>query len=84
LESINTFGHQSPLTALIPDLKGIDPDDAFSRVPYEKGFTFLFYLETLVGIPDFEKFLRAYIEKVKIIGNYGNARIVQVYLLDFV
>ena len=28
---------------------GIDPDDAFSTVPYEKGHTLLYYLETLVG-----------------------------------
>lgn len=25
------------LTALVPKLDGVDPDDAFSRVPYEKG-----------------------------------------------
>lgn len=30
----------------IPDLSGgEDPDDAFSRVPYEKGFYFLYYLQ---------------------------------------
>ena len=40
-----------PCTRLIPDLKGVDPDDAFSIVPYEKGFTLLFYLETLLGGP---------------------------------
>lgn len=40
-----------PYTRLIPDLKGVDPDDAFSIVPYEKGFTLLFYLETLLGGP---------------------------------
>jgi len=64
-DSVNTFGADSPLTALVPNLKDIDPDDAFSSVPYEKGFNFLFYLETLVGIEKFEKFLRAYIEKYK-------------------
>ncbi|XP_060075703.1 leukotriene A-4 hydrolase-like [Ylistrum balloti] len=53
-----------PYTKLIPDLCGVDPDDAFSVVPYEKGFALLFYLETLVGGPDaFEPFLRAYIER---------------------
>ena len=34
-----------PLTALVVNLTGVDPDDAFSRVPYEKGSTFLWYLE---------------------------------------
>ncbi|XP_046356909.2 leukotriene A-4 hydrolase-like isoform X2 [Haliotis rufescens] len=53
-----------PYTRLVVDLKGVDPDDAFSTVPYEKGFTLLFYLETLLGGPGvFEKFLRSYIEK---------------------
>ena len=36
-------------TKLVPDMVGIDPDDAFSTVPYEKGHTLLYYLETLVG-----------------------------------
>lgn len=40
-----------PYTKLVPDLKGVDPDDAFSSVPYEKGFTLLYYLENLVGGP---------------------------------
>lgn len=31
---------------LVPDLSGgDDPDDCFSRIPYEKGFYFLFYLQ---------------------------------------
>jgi hypothetical protein len=34
-------GRCSPLTALRPRLDGIDPDDSFSSVPYEKGFNFL-------------------------------------------
>lgn len=40
-----------PYTKLVPDLKGVDPDDAFSVVPYEKGFALLYYIETLVGGP---------------------------------
>ena len=31
---------------LVPDLSGgEDPDDSFSKVPYEKGFYFLTYLQ---------------------------------------
>jgi len=41
----------------------VDPDDAFSRIPYEKGFSLLFYLQSLFGIEKFEKFLKAYIQK---------------------
>lgn len=36
-------------TRLNQNLAGIDPDDAFSRIPYEKGCLFLFHLEALVG-----------------------------------
>jgi leukotriene-A4 hydrolase len=38
---------------------GVDPDDAFSRIPYEKGFAFLVHLERLAGgAQPFEAFLR--------------------------
>ena len=36
-DTINKFGPSNPLTELCPKLDGVDPDDAFSRVPYEKG-----------------------------------------------
>lgn len=43
---------------------GVDPDDAFSVVPYEKGSTFLWYLEDLVGGPEkMEPFLKFYYTK---------------------
>ncbi|CAG5126743.1 unnamed protein product [Candidula unifasciata] len=53
-------------TKLVPDLTGVDPDDAFSTVPYEKGFALLHYLQTLLGGPAvFEPFLKAYINNFK-------------------
>ena len=48
---VNKFGKDNPLTALKVVLKDVDPDDAFSSVPYEKGSCFLFYLEQLLGGP---------------------------------
>jgi len=55
------LGPTNPFTALVVDLAGVDPDDAFSVVPYEKGSTFLWYLEDLVGGPDqMEPFLKSY------------------------
>ena len=48
---IERFGASNPLTALVPNLKGVDPDDAFSSVPYEKGFALLYHLETILGGP---------------------------------
>ncbi|KAA8652296.1 bifunctional aminopeptidase/epoxide hydrolase [Aspergillus tanneri] len=46
-DSVDHYGHDHEFTKLITDLKGKDPDDAFSSIPYEKGFNFLFHLETL-------------------------------------
>lgn len=54
------------MTKLVVNLDGVDPDDAFSTVPYMKGHTFLYYLEELLGSPqDFEAFLRDYFETFK-------------------
>ena len=51
-------------TCLCPKLVNEDPDDAFSDVPYEKGYNFLFYLETLLGGPSvFEPYLKAHVER---------------------
>lgn len=62
-EDVARIGPQHNYTALVPDLSGGgDPDDSFSRVPYEKGFYFLYHLQDLVGGAEvFEPFLRAYI-----------------------
>jgi aminopeptidase N len=47
---------------LAVDLRGRDPDDAFSLVPYEKGHLFLGWLEARVGREPLERFLREYFD----------------------
>jgi leukotriene-A4 hydrolase len=59
-DSIEGYGAEHEYTKLIPDLKGKDPDDAFSSIPYEKGFTFLYYLEKLIGRETWDKFIPHY------------------------
>jgi leukotriene-A4 hydrolase len=45
-ETVDRLGADHPHTVLMPVLEGgVDPDDVFSKVPYEKGFAFLVYLE---------------------------------------
>eukprot|EP01061_Rhynchopus_euleeides_P047701 TRINITY_DN9720_c0_g1_i1.p1 TRINITY_DN9720_c0_g1~~TRINITY_DN9720_c0_g1_i1.p1 ORF type:complete len:615 (+),score=211.40 TRINITY_DN9720_c0_g1_i1:89-1933(+) len=62
-ETISRLGEDNPYTALRPDLRGVDPDDSFSTVPYEKGFAFLCYLRSVVGSnADFDAWLRVYIQ----------------------
>nr|CAD7433709.1 unnamed protein product [Timema monikensis] len=48
-EGIEARKKDDPTTCLVPNLKGVHPDDAFSTCPYEKGHTILFHLETLLG-----------------------------------
>jgi len=60
----NSVG-QAALTALVPPVEGIDPDDAFSLVPYEKGSALLHLLERTVGEAAFGAFFKAYVQKFK-------------------
>jgi leukotriene-A4 hydrolase len=46
---ITTLGATSSYTSLNPVFNGANPDDAFSEVPYEKGFQFLWYLQSLMN-----------------------------------
>lgn len=54
-------------TRLVPVLDGVDPDDAFSGVPYEKGFNILLELERRVTTPAFEQFAKSYLLNFKFI-----------------
>jgi leukotriene-A4 hydrolase len=45
------------------DLKDRDPEDCFTKVPYEKGALFLRQLEETFGRADFDAFLRGYFDR---------------------
>lgn len=51
LQVNNELGVNNSFTRLVLNLGDFTPDDAFSRVPYEKGSLFLRYIEDLVGGP---------------------------------
>ncbi|KAI1492522.1 peptidase family M1-domain-containing protein [Biscogniauxia mediterranea] len=59
-DSVSLFGADDEFTKLIINHEGIDPEDAFSSVPYEKGFHFLYYLDRLIGREHFDKFIPHY------------------------
>jgi aminopeptidase N len=59
--SLDRFASQPELTRLRTDLEGIDPDAAYSTVPYEKGYLLLRKLEEAAGRPAWDEFLRAYL-----------------------
>lgn len=60
-EAVNAFGKDHKFTAMVPDLRGSHPDDAFSVVPYEKGHTLLFHMETVFGTELMDGFMKSYI-----------------------
>ena len=65
-DDVALYGATNPLTHMVPQLRDVDPDDAFSSVPYEKGFNLLHYLSTVVGGAEvFEEFARAYVDHFK-------------------
>ncbi len=45
------------------DLRGRNPDDVFSNIPYEKGALFLREIEQKIGRDNFDKFLLSYFER---------------------
>ena len=64
-ESMKRFGVDSPLTKLRTELTGVDPDDVFSTVPYEKGARFLTLVERTVGRAAFDRFMRDYMARYR-------------------
>eukprot|EP00759_Apiculatamorpha_spiralis_P003509 PhF_6_TR11674/c0_g1_i2/m.18891/K01260/RNPEP; aminopeptidase B len=49
-QTIEDYGKDAPLTRLVVPLgPGVDPDETYTDVPYEKGFAFVTYLAACVG-----------------------------------
>ncbi|CAI6869406.1 ANM_collapsed_G0047360.mRNA.1.CDS.1 [Saccharomyces cerevisiae] len=63
--SIDSMRDPERFSTLVQNLNdNTDPDDAFSTVPYEKGFNLLFHLETILGgKAEFDPFIRHYFKK---------------------
>lgn len=64
------FGEAHSFTTLNPYLLGKEPDDAFSSVPYERGYNLVYYLESLLLEAEpfkdiFRLFLKSYFEHFK-------------------
>mmetsp|Transcript_23419 Transcript_23419/g.17861 ORF Transcript_23419/g.17861 Transcript_23419/m.17861 type:complete len:299 (+) Transcript_23419:299-1195(+) len=63
INDMTSYGFTNSYSSLYPVMNGANPDDSFSTIPYEKGFQFLVYLQSLIGEEDFQEFLRQYITK---------------------
>jgi len=63
--AVKRFATRPELTRLRTHLQGIDPDESFSEVPYEKGYFLLRSIEQATGRDAFSQFLRRYIAKFR-------------------
>jgi len=61
LEAFKQFEAHPELTRLRTQLTGVDPDEAFSLVPYEKGYLFLKTLEAAAGRARFDAVLKTWL-----------------------
>ena len=59
------FKDKMEFTKLKTNQEGVNPDEVYSEVPYEKGFHFLWRIEREIGREAFDLFLKKYIEKFK-------------------
>lgn len=64
-DEMERFKDNMEFTKLKQNQEGIDPDDVYSQVPYEKGFQFLWRIERQIGRPAFDEFLKKYIATFK-------------------
>ncbi|XP_063966411.1 aminopeptidase B-like [Lytechinus pictus] len=66
-QQMTDAGDDHPLNRLRVVIdKGIDPEDTYNEVPYEKGFAFVSYLASLVGgRSKFTEFLKSYCHQFK-------------------
>ncbi len=60
-ESLERFKDRPGMTRLRTHLDGIDPDECYSLIPYEKGYMFLCVIEAVVGREAFTSWLRSYL-----------------------
>src|SRR5260370_24025710 len=58
---LRRFEKRPELTRLRTDLSGVDPDEAYSTVPYEKGYLLLRKLEEMSGRAPWDAFLNSYL-----------------------
>jgi leukotriene-A4 hydrolase len=64
-ESMERFGATSPHTKLRGELAGVDPDEVFSSIPYEKGARFVALLEREAGRARFDAVMREYMARFR-------------------
>lgn len=62
-DNVAELGADSRHTWLQEDLKGLDPDEGFTDIPYEKGSAFLYKIEQVVGRERWDAFVMKYFDE---------------------
>jgi len=62
-KEVASLGKENPATKLKLDLKGENPDDAVTYIPYEKGYSLLRMIENKVGREQFDQFINNYFDE---------------------
>lgn len=62
-DAVTSLGEDNRHTWLQEDLKGLDPDEGFTDIPYEKGCAFLYKIEQVVGRDRWDQFVMKYFDE---------------------
>ncbi len=83
-KEVASLGKENPATKLKLDLKGENPDDAVTYIPYEKGYSLLRMIENKVGRKQFDQFLNNYFDEYafKTISTEGFLDYYREHLID--
>ncbi|XP_076960453.1 leucine aminopeptidase-like [Bidens hawaiensis] len=65
VDTVERFKDNIEFTKLLTNQEGVDPDDIYSEIPYEKGFQFLWRIERQIGRVAFDEFVKKYIAAFK-------------------
>lgn len=60
---MKTFGLNNTYSSIHPVLKGDNPDNSFTELPYEKGFQLLSYIESILGESMMEEYITYHIDE---------------------
>ena len=80
-EYLDIFGEDSTFTTLRPNLTGVNPDDKYSDIPYEKGYNLMYYIEGLIG----EEIMKLFFQKYFVDFKYKSVDyyVFKDYFIDF-
>lgn len=64
-EAMENFGYWNEYSSMHPNVGDDLPDNSFSVIPYEKGFQFMYYIQSLMGEHLFGKLLDQWVAEYK-------------------